>query len=238
MNYHFLANHFSSSPKCMASSLLVSSPSPRSPAVSPTHELLRTERILKCRSAPLVRPISATRGSRDEQPRRRLSSAKERGVSFKTDNLFGPQIVTDQIFDINNKNNVFSPTPQRPLSSISRASSKTVFLSKTNSVARCTPVRSTTEAEQFKRPGSVSPSPSMTTGDQCGACPRKRVDFVRQLPVQISKKILGYVSENELRCVLVLVSKHWNYLAQQVQKEFILNQIASEDVMMMQVSLR
>ena len=91
-----------------------------------------------------------------------------------------------------------------------------------------------TEDEELKRPANTSPSPSFCGIDQCGECPRKRVDFVRQLPVQISKKILGYMSEKELG-VLVFVSKHWSFLVQQVHKEFILKQVASEDIMMMQV---
>ena len=75
---------------------------------------------------------------------------------------------------------------------------------------------------------------TVTDSMACSECPQRAVDFIRQLPVQISKKIFGFLSESELFGVR-LVSKHWYFLADQTRKEFILNQIASEDVMMMQV---
>ena len=63
-----------------------------------------------------------------------------------------------------------------------------------------------------------------------------QVDFIRMLPVQISKNIFGCLTEGEL-FELRLVSKHWYFLANQVRKEFILKQIATEDVMVMQVRI-
>ena len=61
------------------------------------------------------------------------------------------------------------------------------------------------------------------------------MDFIKLLPVHISKKVLGYLDEQELE-VASKVSMQWEILAREVKSELILVQVAREDVMIMQVS--
>ena len=61
------------------------------------------------------------------------------------------------------------------------------------------------------------------------------MDFIKILPVHISKKVLGYLDEQELE-VASKVSMQWEILATEVKSELILVQVAREDVMIMQVS--
>ena len=60
-------------------------------------------------------------------------------------------------------------------------------------------------------------------------------DFVRCLPVHLSKSVLGYLDQVSLfNCVCV--SRHWRMLVEEVHREFYLNQNLWEEVMLMQVS--
>ena len=61
------------------------------------------------------------------------------------------------------------------------------------------------------------------------------MDFIKILPVHISKKVLCYLDEEELE-VASKVSMQWEILATEVKSELILVQVAREDVMIMQVS--
>ena len=61
-------------------------------------------------------------------------------------------------------------------------------------------------------------------------------DFVRQLPVHLSKYILSWVDQVSLyNCVCV--SRHWRLLVEEVHEEFHVNQRLWEEVMLMQVSV-
>ena len=61
-------------------------------------------------------------------------------------------------------------------------------------------------------------------------------DFVRQLPVHLSKYILSWVDQVSLyNCVCV--SRHWRILVEEVHNEFYVNQHLWEEVMLMQVSV-
>lgn len=62
----------------------------------------------------------------------------------------------------------------------------------------------------------------------------KYKDFVRFLPVHLAKNILGFLDQSSLHnCICV--SKNWRSLAEEVHKEFFVNQHLREDVMLMQV---
>ena len=59
-------------------------------------------------------------------------------------------------------------------------------------------------------------------------------DFIRRLPVHLSKFILGMLDSNSLtNCVCV--SPNWRALAEEVQRETLSDQIMREDVMVIQV---
>ena len=65
----------------------------------------------------------------------------------------------------------------------------------------------------------------------------KHKDFIRYLPIHISKCILGMLDQVSLfNCVCV--SKNWRYVAEEVHKEYYINQHLQEEVMLMQVSLK
>ena len=59
-------------------------------------------------------------------------------------------------------------------------------------------------------------------------------DFIQGLPVHLSKYIMGFLDQVSLHnCVCV--SKKWRVLAEEVHKEFYINQHLQEEVMLMQV---
>ena len=61
-------------------------------------------------------------------------------------------------------------------------------------------------------------------------------DFIRSLPIHLSKYILGFLDTVSLHnCVLV--SQHWRILIEEVHKEYYVNQHLWEEVMLMQVGL-
>ena len=60
-------------------------------------------------------------------------------------------------------------------------------------------------------------------------------DFIRRLPVHLSKLVLGYLDRVSLNnCVCV--SNNWRMLAEEVHREFFVQQSLREEVMLMQVS--
>ena len=62
----------------------------------------------------------------------------------------------------------------------------------------------------------------------------KQRDFIRRLPVYISKSILGYLDFQSLvNCVCV--SRHWRFLAEEVKNELRAQRIKKDDVMLIQV---
>ena len=68
------------------------------------------------------------------------------------------------------------------------------------------------------------------------ALPKER-DFIRRLPVHLSKYILGFLEQHNLiNCVCV--SKHWRFLAEEVRSDMLAQQIMREDVMLIQVNLQ
>ena len=59
-------------------------------------------------------------------------------------------------------------------------------------------------------------------------------DFIRCLPVHLSKLILSYLDKASLvNCLCI--SKHWRMLCEEVQQDVFVHQIMMEEVMMMQV---
>ena len=64
----------------------------------------------------------------------------------------------------------------------------------------------------------------------------KYKDFIRCLPVHLSKYIFSLLDKNSLTNCLC-ISKHWRLLAEEVQKDFLVHQLMTEEVMLMQVSL-
>ena len=60
-------------------------------------------------------------------------------------------------------------------------------------------------------------------------------DFIRCLPVHLSKCILGMLDKNSLTNCLCL-SKHWRLLAEEVKQDCMVHQIMAEEIMLMQVS--
>ncbi len=61
-------------------------------------------------------------------------------------------------------------------------------------------------------------------------------DFIRMLPVHLSKMILGYLDQVSLNnCVCV--SKNWRGLAEEVHREHYVQQALWEEVMLMQVNI-
>ena len=57
------------------------------------------------------------------------------------------------------------------------------------------------------------------------------------LPVHLSKRILGMLDKNSLTNCLCL-SKHWRVLAEEVKQDYMVHQIMTEEIMLMQVSFR
>ena len=71
------------------------------------------------------------------------------------------------------------------------------------------------------------------TRNNYNALPKQR-DFIRRLPVHISKYILGFLDPPSLmNCICV--SKHWRVLAEEVKNEMLAQQITREDIMLIQV---
>ena len=63
----------------------------------------------------------------------------------------------------------------------------------------------------------------------------KYKDFLRCLPVHLSKRILGMLDKNSLTNCLCL-SKHWRVLAEEVKSDYMVHQLMTEEIMLMQVS--
>lgn len=61
----------------------------------------------------------------------------------------------------------------------------------------------------------------------------KYKDFVRCLPVHLSKRILGMLDKNSLTNCLCL-SKHWRVLAEEVKQDYLVHQLMTEEIMLMQ----
>ena len=70
---------------------------------------------------------------------------------------------------------------------------------------------------------------------ECGFGSEKYKDFLRCLPVHLSKRILGMLDKNSLTNCLCL-SKHWRVLAEEVKQDYMVHQIMTEEIMLMQVS--
>lgn len=68
-----------------------------------------------------------------------------------------------------------------------------------------------------------------------GVCRFK--DFIRSLPVHLSKFILGMLDKNSLTNCLC-ISKHWRILAEEVRQDCLVHQLMTEEVMLMQVNLK
>ena len=63
----------------------------------------------------------------------------------------------------------------------------------------------------------------------------KQQDFIRRLPVHLSKYILGFLDSYSLiNCICV--SKHWRMLAEEVRNELKLQGLAKDDIMLIQVN--
>lgn len=76
----------------------------------------------------------------------------------------------------------------------------------------------------------VVSSPSLL---YCGIA--RYIDFIRCLPVHLSKYILKLLDLNSLTNCLC-ISKHWRILAEEVQSDYMVHQLMSEEIMLMQVS--
>ena len=72
---------------------------------------------------------------------------------------------------------------------------------------------------------------------ECSFGSEKYKDFLRCLPVHLSKRILGMLDKNSLTNCLCL-SKHWRVLAEEVKQDYMVHQIMTEEIMLMQVSFR
>lgn len=81
-------------------------------------------------------------------------------------------------------------------------------------------------------PSAVVVSPASLV--HSGVCRFK--DFIRCLPVHLSKFILGVLDKNSLTNCLC-ISKHWRILAEEVKQDFLVHQLMTEEVMLMQVTL-
>ena len=83
--------------------------------------------------------------------------------------------------------------------------------------------------------GSVDPAcmviPSSSKGHSGVA---KHRDFIRELPVHLSKYILGLLDPHSLANCLC-VSAHWRRLTEEAQNEYHVNQRLWEEVILMQV---
>jgi len=121
----------------------------------------------------------------------------------------------------------------RPDSGFSRRNSKLQFVESSISSARCTPIaasHSSTPSLMFSTP--LSPDYISEIVPPYKAI-HSYVDFLKSLPVHLSKKILGYLNEACIKRA-ANVCKQWNILAKEVLAEVILLQIAREDIMLMQ----
>ena len=85
--------------------------------------------------------------------------------------------------------------------------------------------------ENFIR--SLTPSGLESESLQLGS--EKYKDFLRCLPVHLSKRILGMLDKNSLTNCLCL-SKHWRVLAEEVKQDYMVHQLMTEEIMLMQVS--
>ena len=83
--------------------------------------------------------------------------------------------------------------------------------------------------------GSVDPTCLVVPGSSKGYLGVSRYkDFIRCLPVHVSKYILGMLDQVSLfNCVCV--SKNWRGIVEEVHKEYYINQHLQEEVMLMQV---
>ena len=62
----------------------------------------------------------------------------------------------------------------------------------------------------------------------------KQQDFIRRLPVHVSKYILGFLDSHSL-ISCICVSKHWRMLAEEVKKELRIQHLTKDDIMLIQV---
>lgn len=62
-------------------------------------------------------------------------------------------------------------------------------------------------------------------------------DFIRCLPVHLSKYILKLLDKNSLTNCLC-ITKHWRILAEEVKADYMVHQIMTEEIMLMQVIRR
>lgn len=69
-----------------------------------------------------------------------------------------------------------------------------------------------------------------------GLASGKYKDFLRCLPVHLSKRILGMLDKNSLTNCLCL-SKHWRVLAEEVKQDYMVHQLMTEEIMLMQVGI-
>ena len=83
---------------------------------------------------------------------------------------------------------------------------------------------------------SLTP-PGPENEPECSFGSEKYKDFLRCLPVHLSKRILGMLDKNSLTNCLCL-SKHWRVLAEEVKQDYMVHQIMTEEIMLMQVSFR
>ena len=77
-------------------------------------------------------------------------------------------------------------------------------------------------------------SESLYTQDNLSS--EKYKDFLRCLPVHLSKRILGMLDKSSLTNCLCL-SKHWRVLAEEVKQDYMVHQLMTEEIMLMQVSI-
>lgn len=85
--------------------------------------------------------------------------------------------------------------------------------------------------------GTVDPTTVVVPGSSKGYLGVSRYkDFIRCLPVHISKYILGMLDQVSLfNCVCV--SKNWRGIVEEVHQEYYINQHLQEEVMLMQVEV-
>ena len=176
-------------------------------------------------SEPLLQSKSVIR--KRKSPKEKSCSAKERVVFSDGFN--------NEPFQERGRSERLSSRFSR---SLSRSSSKVHFVKSSGSSARCTPVSylPTRPLDSAMSDGSSSNNRGHYPGDFYRNKNKLLfVDFIKILPVHISKKVLGYLDEQELE-VASKVSVQWEILATEVKSELILVQVAREDVMIMQVS--
>ena len=84
----------------------------------------------------------------------------------------------------------------------------------------------------------VSVDPSSTDLQLSSSCLllQHHKDFIRCLPVHLSKLVLSYLDKSSLvNCLCI--SKHWRMLCEEVQRDVFVHQIMIEEVRMMQVGI-